>query len=317
MLHTVLEDETQPDTDRGVLARVAPSPCIVAVIPAYNEARYIGSVVLKTKEFADPVIVVDDGSNDQTADLARRAGAYVISHTQNAGKGMALNTGFQKAREFAPDAIVVLDADWQHCPEELPLVVDPVIKGEADLVIGSRYLARTSDVPLQRVVGHMGFNTLLNLASGTSVTDSQSGFRAFSSKAAQTITFGAKGFSVEAEMQFLAKDLHLRVKEVPITIRYHDKPKRSVIQHGLKVLNGTLTLIGQTRPFLFFSIPGLLILLVGLIEGFYVFEIYNRTQELAIGTALLAVLFCVVGVLALFTGIILHSLRGLIMQMRK
>jgi len=292
-----------------------PPKRVVAVIPAYNEERFIGSVVLRAREYVDHVLVVDDGSRDNTANIAELAGAEVIRHEENRGKGIALNTAFDHARaHYMPAAVVTLDADWQHAPEELPIVLAPILADEADLVIGSRYLKPTGEVPWKRVVGHWGFNMLINTTSGTHLTDSQSGFRAFSEQALQYITFTSKGFSVESEMQFLATDYKLRVVEVPIRIRYEDGAKRSVITHGFKVLNGILRLIGQTRPLLFFTLPGSIILLIGLGVGLWVVNSYRLHQELAIGTALVAVLLTFIGTLALFTGIILHSLRGLMLD---
>lgn len=291
------------------------SQSIVVIIPAFNEVRFIGSVVLKTLEFADEVIVVDDGSRDGTPDIAERAGARVIRHEKNRGKGIALNTGFDLVRrEYHPLAIVTLDADWQHAPEDLPAVAGPVMAGDADLVIGSRYLQKTSDVPLQRVVGHWGFNMLVNTVSGTRITDSQSGYRAFSPRALECMSFSSSNFSVESEMQFWAADYALRVTEVPITIRYQDKAKRSVISHGVSVLNGILRLIAQTRPLLFFSLPGILLLLAGVIVGALVAYQYSLAQSLAVGTALIAVLLCFVGTLSLFTGIILNTVRSTLLE---
>lgn len=288
---------------------------VVALIPAYNEEKYIGSVVLKALQFVDHVLVVDDGSTDNTAELAELAGAIVVRHAVNRGKGVALNTGFAKAQElFLPTVVITMDGDWQHLPEELPLVMEPVLNGDADLVIGSRYLENTSHVPIQRVLGHWGFTSLVNALSGTPLTDSQSGFRAFSLPAITALTFSSKGFSVESEMQFLAHDYHFRVLEVPITIRYEDKPKRSVIVHGLKVLNGILAVIGQHRPFLFFAVPGMILMLIGAFTGIWVIHSYTINQELAIGTALVAMLLFMVGSLSLFTAIILHSLRGFVLN---
>lgn len=295
----------------------------VAIIPAYNEERSIGSVVLKVQQYVGHVIVVDDGSSDSTAKLARLAGATVVQHKVNLGKGAALDSGFRKAQAlFIPDVVVTIDGDWQHLPEELSHVARPVLEGKADMVIGSRYLENTSDVPLQRTLGHWGFNTLLNYTSGTRLTDSQSGFRAFSLKAILAIVkgskgFGSKGFSVESEMQFLAKDYNLKVTEVPITIRYMDKPKRSLISHGFKVMNGILRLIGQTRPLLFFTTPSVFLIAAGLFVGFWVVNAYRLNEELAVGTALISVLLLLIGTLAFFTGIILHSLRGLILELAR
>jgi glycosyltransferase involved in cell wall biosynthesis len=287
---------------------------VVAVIPAYNEERFIGSVVLKVRRYVDEVIVVDDGSSDDTYDVAACAGATVVAHACNQGKGQALNTGFRKAIEFDPVAVVTLDADGQHLPEELDHVLKPVLRDEADIVVGSRYLERTSDVPRHRVMGHWAFNALTNVTSGVKATDSQSGFRAFSRRAVERLAFSSAGFSVESEMQFLAADLGLRFVEVPITIRYPDPPKRSVIAHGMMVLNGTLQLVGQHRPLLFFGVAGLVILLTGIAWGAWVLRIYSVTSQLAVGYALVSVLLTILGSLGLFAGVILHSVRGLILD---
>jgi len=288
---------------------------IVVVVPAYNEARFIGSVILKIREFADEIIVIDDGSRDETADIAERAGARVIRHSRNQGKGVALNTGFDLIRrEYHPTAVVTLDADWQHSPDDIPAVARPILSGDADLVIGSRYLQRSSDVPLQRVVGHWGFNMLVNTVSGTRISDSQSGYRAFSRRALESISFRSVGFSVESEMQFWAADYELRVMEVPITIRYQDHPKRSVVSHGFTVLNGILRLVAQSRPLMFFSLPGILLLAAGVMVGAWVVNVYSNTHDLAVGMALMSVLLCFVGTLSLFTGIILNTVRSTILE---
>src|SRR5689334_3666002 len=153
---------------------VEDSPKILVIIPAYNEERFIGSVVLKVRQHAESVIVVDDGSTDGTAEIAEAAGAIVVKHSENRGKGAALNTGFQQARQLKPEVLVLLDGDGQHLPEEVPLLIAPVVRGEADIVIGSRYLQKRSQVPTHRVWGHQAFNWLTNLISGTRTTDSQS-----------------------------------------------------------------------------------------------------------------------------------------------
>jgi glycosyltransferase involved in cell wall biosynthesis len=289
---------------------------IIAVIPAYNEERFIGSVVLKTRQYADAVIVVDDGSIDATGKIAEAAGAVVVQHPQNLGKGVALSTGFCRARELDPAVVVTLDADGQHSPEDVTCVAAPVLDGQADIVVGSRYLEKKSRVPLHRVWGHLVFNLLTNQVSGVPVTDSQSGFRAFSPLALCALSsLHSNGFSVESEMQLQARDHSLRVTEVPIKIHYYDKPKRPVVIHGLMVLNGILRLMGQQHPLLFFGLPGTVILLAGLLWGTWVVGIYGRTQVLALGYALLSMLLFIVGSLGIFAGITLHSTRELILEL--
>ena len=301
--------------NKGVVSEGNSQHKIIAVIPAYNEERFIGSVVLKTRQFADAVIVVDDGSADDTGRIAEAAGAVVVQHPQNQGKGMALNSGFRRARELNPDVVVTLDADGQHQPEEMECVAAPVLDGQADIVVGSRYLKDTSNVPLHRILGHLAFNFLTNRVSGVSLTDSQSGFRAFSPVALSAISsFHSEGFSVESEMQLQAHAHDLRVAEVPITIHYHDKPKRPVVIHGLMVLNGILRLVGQQHPLLLFGLPSTMIVLASLLWGAWVVGTYSRTQVLAAGYVLLSVLLFIIGNLGIFAGITLHSMREMIVE---
>ena len=290
---------------------------IVVIVPAYNEERFIGSVILKLNLLPVEVMVVDDGSEDKTAVIAEAAGAVVYKLDNNQGKGAALNLGFQKARSLKPDAIVIIDADSQHLPEELPRLVEPILKDKADICIGSRYLKDESNTPRSRRIGHKFINLATSFSSGVYASDSQSGFRAFSPKAYELIKFKSQGFSVESEMQFLAAEHNLRLLEVPITIRYSDKAKRPAVQQGVTVLNGILRLAGQYRPLLFFGIPGLLLLLTGIIWGLVVIERYVVTQKLATGYAMITVMLSVIGSMMMSTGFTLYSIRTLLIDMLK
>jgi len=307
-------DDRPTREPRGGTVDFAANP-VVVVIPAYNEERFIGSVVLKVRKYPVTVIVVDDGSADDTADVALAAGATVIRHACNRGKGEALNSGFAAARKLTPAAIVMIDGDGQHLPEQMEHLVRPILEGEADIVIGSRYLHRPQGVPSQRVIGHWFFNQMTRASSGVNASDSQSGYRAFSPRAYNADLFHTSNFTVESEMQFLAREHGLRVVDVPITIRYLDKAKRSPYQQGMSVLNGILRLTGMYRPLLFFAGTGFVIMVLGLGMGIYVVEIYAHTKELAVGYAMISVLLTIVGMLGVTTGVILHSVRGLLTDM--
>jgi glycosyltransferase involved in cell wall biosynthesis len=238
---------------------------VVVIIPAYNEAKAIGQVVLAMHRYASTVLVVDDGSSDNTAAIAQAAGATVIRHQHNQGKGAALRTGFEAARHLNPDAVVTIDADGQHRPEETPRLLAPILSGRADLVVGSRYLKPTSRVPFHRVWGHHLFKFLINQISGVPITDTQSGFRAFSPRALQAVAFRANGFAVESEMQFQAYKFKLRVTEVPITVHYSKETiKRSAYWQGVMVLTGVLRLAVYYRPVMVYSTLGLWLLLINL-----------------------------------------------------
>ncbi|MFQ6052521.1 MAG: glycosyltransferase family 2 protein, partial [Candidatus Hydrothermarchaeota archaeon] len=127
---------------------------IVAALPAYNEEIAIGSVILRARKHADKVIVVDDGSEDNTAEIAELAGAIVFKHERNMGYGAAIRSCFRKARELNADILVTIDADGQHDPSEIPKLIEPIQKGEADVVIGSRFLSKQKyPIPLYRLLG--------------------------------------------------------------------------------------------------------------------------------------------------------------------
>ena len=283
---------------------------IIVAIPCLNEELFIGSVVLKAKEFADQVIVIDDGSTDKTALVAEKAGATVIRHDSNQGKGAAVSTAFEYARDSGCSALVLLDGDGQHEPVYIPYLVKPVLDGVADIVVGSRYLEIESSVPRYRIWGHRVLTFLTNFGSRVKLTDSQSGFRAFSPKAIEALSFAEEGLSVESEMQFLASEANLRVAEIPVTISYHSKVKRSPIAHGMGVLNSVVGFISRRAPLYFFGLPALVMLGFGVWQGWRVVDGYESTGSFWIGPALIAVLLCIIGALSLFTGLILHNIKS-------
>lgn len=291
---------------------------ILVIVPAYNEERFIGSVVLKIKRHPVDVLVIDDGSSDKTAEIARSAGAMVHRCPDNQGKGAALNIGFQQARQRKPDdAVVMIDADGQHLPEELPRLLAPILLDQADICIGSRYINDTSNTPSPRRLGHKLINLATSVPSGIYVSDSQSGFRAFSPRAVELIHFNSVDFTVESEMQFLAQAHDLRVAEVPITIRYTDDPKRSAVKQGRVVLNGILRLVGQYRPLMYFGVPGFITILGSIALGILVVQRYVSTQQLAVGYAMITILLAMAGLLMMSTGITLHSVRALMIDLFK
>jgi glycosyltransferase involved in cell wall biosynthesis len=270
--------------------------------------------VLKLRADRYRVLVVDDGSTDRTAEVAAAAGAEVISHSSNSGKTAAVDTAFLRALELGVDALVLIDGDGQHNPNDVRHVAAPVLEDGADMVVGSRFVGIKSAIPRWRVAGQHVLTIATNLGSGLAVSDSQSGFRAFSRRAIEGMRFNRSGFSVESEMQFEAKKLGLVVREVPIHVEYREPAKRNPIRHGATVGEAVLRLIGQHRPLLFFGLPGLLVLLAGLALGLHVVRVYEATQLLAVGYGLITVLLVIVGILAMFVGIMLHSVRGLLRE---
>ena len=289
-------------------------PPITALLPAYNEEVSIGSVVLRTRQFADRVIVVDDGSSDRTAEVAALAGAEVIRHPENRGKGAALKTGFESLN--GDSVIVTIDTDGQHDPADIPRLVAPILWGEADMVNGSRYLnGDKKDTPFYRRVGQKVLDTATNFDSGLSVTDSQSGFRAFSGRAKDVFHFHQNGLAIESEMLADAAAAGLRIKEVEIGVRYDvDGSSEHPVAHGVRVLIKVLHDMELRRPLYYFTVPGMLMAGAGILMGLEFFRIFAHGGSLQYGPALLMVMLTLVGSFMALTGIILHSISRILLE---
>lgn len=279
---------------------------VLVGIPAYNEARSVGSIVLQARQHCNEVIVVDDGSTDNTARIAGLAGAVVIRHDVNRGKGAAVQTILAEARKRAPDVLILLDADSQHNPDEIPALIRRVSEG-SDVVIGSRHSQREK-TPTYRRIGQKILLRSGRLISRHNVLDSESGFRALSARAINRLELKENGFAIESEMLARAAEKGLEMAEVPISNIYTDDGSTlNPISHGVGVLNRIIIMISQRRPLFFFGVLGAALLAVGLIIGLRVLNIALVTRELLIGSTMLTVLFLVAGVLSVFTGIILNA----------
>ncbi len=292
---------------------------IIAVIPAYREEIAVGSVVLKAKKHVDRVIVVDDGSPDKTAEVAELAGAEVIKLDKNYGKAYALMRGFERAKELGCSIIVMLDADGQHDADEIPLLIDPVLKGEADLVIGSRFLEKKGKIPKYRTLGQKILTFTTNLGSDITVTDSQSGFRAMNRRALENLDFESEGYSIESEMITHLSSKGFIIKEVPISAIYDvpHKHKINPFSHGFSVLNDIIGLIGYKRPLLLFGLAGFIFTVLGLAFGFWAFSVYYATNKLPYGPSIGSAVFLILGLLMITSGLILNSLVQMMKIYRK
>ncbi len=282
-------------------------PKVIAAIPAFNEEKYIGTIVLKTRQYVDEVIVVDDGSTDQTADVAKLAGATVIRCRENKGKGAAIQSILVEAKRKDPDILVFLDADSQHNPDEMPDLIKAIGEGY-DLVIGSRK-EQADKTPRYRRIGQKILLYSTRVISRGGLTDSESGFRALSHKAISEIQLKESGFAVEAEMIAKAGDKNLKITEVPISNIYtKDGSTLNPVVHGFGVLNRIIVMISERKPILFFGSCGSICILLGIVAGIMVAQTYFTSLVLATGTALVSILLITVGMLSIFTGIILNVL---------
>lgn len=289
-------------------------PEITAILPAYNEEVAIGSVVLRARKYAGRVIVVDDGSSDRTAEVAEMAGAEVIRHPVNRGKGAALKTGFEAAD--GTDIIVTMDTDGQHDPADIPKLVEPILRGEADMVNGSRYLSgNKKDTPMYRRVGQKVLDAATNLDSGLHVTDSQSGFRAFAANAKDIFSFRQNGLAIESEMLADAAAAGLRIKEIEIGVRYDvDGSTEHPLSHGLRVLVKVLHDMELRRPLFYFTLPGTIMAGIGVLMGLEFLRVFYHGGSLYYGPMMLMVLLTLVGSFMALTGIILHSISRIMYE---
>ena len=289
-------------------ASESPRPKIIAGMPAYNEGKYIGSLVVQAKQYVDEVIVIDDGSTDQTSKVAKLVGATVVRHVENKGYGSAIRSILTEAKKRNADILVILDADSQHNPEEIPLLVKAISEG-SDVVIGSREMQKNVIAPYRRV-GQRILSRLTYIASRRKLSDTESGFRAYSRKAIDTLKLKEKGMAISSEIVSEAAAKGLKLTEVPISVTYtKDGSTLNPVKHGFGVLNRIMVMISEKRPLLFFGLAGGIMLVLGLVAGVTVIRLYYfESGVLATGTALISILFITAGLLTMFTGVILDVL---------
>jgi glycosyltransferase involved in cell wall biosynthesis len=295
-----------------------PSKGLFAVLPAFNEELVIGSVVLRTRPYVDKVIVVDDGSSDRTAEVAKLAGAEVIQLDYNTGKAYALLLGLRHARDAGCNAVVMLDSDGQHDPKDIQRIVGDVREGNADLVIGSRFLEKNKGIPVYRQLGQKTLDLFTNFGAKTKVTDSQSGFRAMSCKALDNLDFKSDGYNIESDMIAYFSSKGLRIKEVPISVDYDvpHKHKKHPVTHGIGVLSRLINLIVYERPMLMFGIPGGCFVMIGLITGSFAFSEYYATSKFSYTMSMMSMLGLIMGMLLIIAGLLLNTLLMIVKERR-
>ena len=286
---------------------------IVIGIPAFNEEKNIAGLLIKLKKISQDIIVCDDGSTDLTGKIAENLGAIVIEHKKNQGYGSAIKSIFLKAHEVNADVLVTFDADGQHRIEDINSILEPIKKNIADIVIGSRFLNNNQQMPKYRKIGIQTITKLTNVTGGTKITDSQSGFRAYSKKILEEIEPKESGMGISTEILIKTQKAGFKIMEVPIIILYEgDTSTHNPISHGSSVILSTLKYVAIDRPLVFYGIPGIIFLLVGLAFGVWAIQIYSEEGQLITNIALIGVSGAIMGTILIQTATILYSIVSVV-----
>ena len=286
-------------------------------LPAFNEEKNIASIILQLKKKYELIIVCDDGSSDLTAAIAEKMGAIVVKHEKNLGYGGAIRSLFSKACELECDIFVTFDSDGQHVVSEIENIIEPIQKNEADIVIGSRFLGSTKDLPKYRKIGIKTITGLTNTLTGANITDAQSGFRAYSKKVLNEISPTESGMGISTEILIKSSKKQMRISEIPITINYEDNThSQEPISHGTSVVFSTVKHVAIERPLLYYGVTGLCFIIIGLVFGGWTIQMYSEQQVLPPGLALIGIGGVILGTILLITATILYSIVSVIREKR-
>jgi glycosyltransferase involved in cell wall biosynthesis len=291
------------------------STFIVACIPALNEEKNIGAVIVRTKRYVDSVIVCDDGSSDLTAEIAEGLGATVIRHNRNSGYGAALRSLFSRALDTEAEFIVTLDGDGQHNPAAIPRLLNAFSGEDVDIVVGSRFIeGGRSEAPPWRERGIKVITELITNGD-MRVTDAQSGFRAYRRGVLELITLTEDGMGASTEMLLKAQNMNLKIAEVPINIVYpQNSSSHNPVLHGFDVILATFKHLSLRRPLIFYGVPGFLSLCISAIFWIWTFKRFTVYRELSTNITLIALSTTVVGLMLMTTAIILWAMISVIRE---
>jgi glycosyltransferase involved in cell wall biosynthesis len=290
-------------------------PFVIACVPAFNEERTIGGVVVRALGQVDRVVVCDDGSVDLTNEIAGRLGAVVVRHGSNMGYGSSLRTLFREALGMGADVIVTLDGDGQHDPREIPKLVGRLGKGDVDIVVGSRFLeGGGSMAPGWRKAGIKLISRLAS-NSGFEVSDAQSGFRAYSRRALESLSLTEEGMGVSTEILLKAEENGLRIAEVPVHVNYDEgSSTHNPIIQGFDVILSTVKHLSMRRPLLFYGLPGFLSTCVAAVFWALTIQMFAVTKSISTNITLIALSATFVGLMLMMTGIILWVLVSIVRE---
>ena len=283
-------------------------------IPAYNEEKNIAKVIVKLKKISDEIIVCNDGSSDLTSEIAKNLGVIVIDHENNLGYGAGISSIIKKAKEIDTDILVTFDADGQHRVEDVKKVIEPIKNGDADLVIGSRFLSKTKEkIPEYRKIGINIITKVTNAGLKKKITDSQSGFRAYSKDLISKLDISDMGMGISTEILIKTNSLGFRITEIPITILYEGKTStQNPISHGTSVLFSTIKYTSIEHPLKFYGIPSLIFFVIGLSFTFLSIDYYMEVGRINPNVTIVAAGTTAIAVILLVTSVLFYSLATIV-----
>lgn len=288
---------------------------ITVGIPAYNEEKNIAKIIVSLKKVADQILVCSDGSTDSTAEIAESLGAIVIKHPKNLGYGSAIQSIFLKAREINAEVLVTIDADGQHKIEDVEKVIKPVVDGQADISIGSRFLEEDDNSPKYRKLGIKIITKVTNSSLSEKITDAQSGFRAYNNKVLQSLTPSDTGMGISTEILIKSSNLGLKIAEVPTEIQYEgETSSQNPVSHGTEVLMSTLKYISIERPLRFYGIPSIIFFVIGLTFTFLSIQYYAEMGRLNTNLIIIAAGTLLIGTVLSVTAVLLYSLVSVVRE---
>ena len=284
-------------------------------IPAFNEEKSIASIIINLKKITPKIIVCNDGSTDSTGIIAEELGAIVINHQKNQGYGAAIRSIFLKAKEIKSEVLITLDADGQHDVNDIEKILKPITNNKCDIVIGSRFLGKSQNMPSYRKFGINIITKITNASIKDSLSDSQSGFRGYNKKVIETISPSESGMGVSTEILIKASNKNFKIGEVPIIVSYGgDTSTHNPVSHGTSVLFSTLKFTSIEHPLKFYGIPAVVFLIIGISFSVWSIQIYSEEGSLITNITLIGATTVIIGLILSIAAILLYSLVSIVRE---
>ena len=276
-------------------SNVGKSIDVLVCIPTYNAETTIAQAVKRCQEFADLVLVINDGSSDNSESLAREAGAEVITHKQNQGYGAAIKTALTEGLKRNAKVTITFDADLQHDEHDIPKLTKPILENTTDIVIGSRFLENNDNVKRYRKFGIKVITKLVNSFMHDNISDAESGLRGYSLDSLKLLVpmLETDGMGMSSEILLKSSVCKLKIIEISRKEMYPEgieTSSKNPLRHGLSVIFTIIKLIIENKPLKAFGIPSIGFFIASIISAIFVVDFYNLFGRLPLGLTIFTVL---------------------------